>query len=256
MAPPLNQTMAARQAAARAALAEKTGIVAVTAQQKAAQKQVDDAKAARVATGLRSLAIAAEALRRIPGGGALADGLLKALDASVNKGGKLYQDDKGQLRRTKPPATVGWAFLLSIAPWAMRAIGPAVQAARVGLGRFGPALVRNLGTAASFVGGKAKALLSKAAALPGVSKVAGLAKKALTAASIALGFSAVLPQTRAKVDAVATKAVAKVARGGNKVVDAVTAVPEAALDVAKKGGDWLKWGALAAGGLLLLKTFG
>lgn len=174
---------------------------------KAAQESKAHARAteiAKTAMGLRSLAIAAEALRKLPGGGAAADTLLRSLDAAVNKGGKIAVK-AGKLVRKKPElkatgqVEVGWfGAVLTVAPFAMRAIGPAVAAAKSGLAKFGPALAANLTTAARFVASKVGPLLSKATALPGMAAAANLAKKALKVAGVALGVGTVAAVSTAK----------------------------------------------------------
>jgi hypothetical protein len=152
---------------------------------------------AKTAMGLRSLAIAAEALRKLPGGGAAADTLLRSLDAAVNKGGKIAVKGRNLVRKKpnlKPDGSVEvgfWGAVLTVAPYAMRAIGPAIAAAKSGLAKFGPALVSNVATAASWVGSKVAPLLDKAKGIPGVAAAATLAKKALAVAGAALGVGTV-----------------------------------------------------------------
>lgn len=224
-----------------------------------AKKAAIRAKVAQTALALRNLAIAAEAMRRLPGGGAAADGLLAILDRAVNKGGQFFIKN-GKLERTLPKPQVGWAFLISVAPWAMRSVGAAVSAARVGIGRFGPALVSNLRTGAAFVSSKVGPLLAKARENPAFQKVAGLAGKALTAAGILLGIQGaakiVAPKAAAAVEDAAAAAVRKARRGAskaadkaanlaNKAADAAAAIPDAASTA-------LKWGAAAAAALVLL----
>ena len=251
-APNQQQPQLQRQAAAAAVRALQGP---VTEAQKAAAR----AKVARTALALRNLAIAAEAMRRLPGGGAAADGLLAILDRAVNKGGQFYIQN-GKLERTLPPPQVGWAFLVSVAPWAMRGVGAAVTAARVGIGRFGPALVGNLRTGAAFVASKVGPLLAKAKENPAFQRVAGLAGKALTAAGVLLGLQGaakiVMPGAAAEVEQAAAAAVRKARRGAaqaadkagnlaNRAADAAAAIPEAASSA-------LKWGAAAAAALLIL----
>ncbi len=214
---------------------------------------------ARTALALRNLAIAAEAMRRLPGGGAAADGILAILDRAVNKGGKFFLKN-GKLERTLPPPQVGWAFLVSVAPWAMRGVGAAVTAARVGIGRFGPALIGNLRTGAAFVASKVGPLLAKAKENPAFQRVAGLAGKALTAASVLLGLQGaakiVMPGTAAAVDSAAAAAVRKGRRGAaqaaDKAADVATKAADAAAAAPAALTDGLKWGAAAIAAAVLL----
>lgn len=210
-------------------------VIVNTAQE--AKKTARAAEIAQTAMGLRSLAIAANALRQLPGGGAAADTLLRALDASVNKGGKIAVKE-GKLVRKKPnlkadgSVEVGFVgAILSVAPWAMRAVGPAVAAARSGLAKFGPALVGNVATAASWVAGKVAPLLEKAKAIPGVAAAASLAKKAFGVASAALGvgtvIAAVTPKGREKLKEGARRAYS-IAKTG------VSSVAEGAAETAKE----------------------
>lgn len=222
-----------------------------------AKRQAQAAKVARVALGLRALAVAAERLRAIPGGGAAADTLLRSLDAMVNRGGKLYAD-ANKLKRTAPPPQVGWAFLVSIAPWALRGVGAAVTAARVGLSRFGPGLVANARTAASFVAGKVGPLLAKAKNIPGVATVAALAVKAFKVAGLALGIgsaaAALTPGGRSKLKEGgrrAFKAVKEGRPGAALAEGAAGVVDGAATSAATVAPKWLPW---AAGALLAAKV--
>lgn len=228
-----------------------------------ANRQAAQAKIARTALALRQLATAAAALRQVPGGGAAADTLLKVLDTAINKGGRIYTKN-GKLARTTPPPQVGWAFLLSVAPWAMRGIAPAVSAARVGLARFGPALAANLGTGLRFVGPKVATLLDKAKGLPLVGTAASLAKKALLAASVLLGIQAVAkvvaPDTAKMVDAAAARAVQAVRKKGGQygraTAKAIESTAQAVVDLPAKAAESLtsgvKWAAAAAAAAFIL----
>ena len=249
---PNQQPQPQRQAAAAAVRALQGP---VTEAQKAAAR----AKVARTALALRNLAIAAEAMRRLPGGGAAADGLLAILDRAVNKGGKFFIKN-GKLERTLPPPQVGWAFLVSVAPWAMRGVGAAVTAARVGIGRFGPALIGNLKTGAAFVASKVGPLLAKAKENPAFQRVAGLAGKALTAASVLLGLQGaarlVMPGAAAEVEQAAAAAVRKARRGAAQSADKAAEVAKKAADAAAAAPaaltDGLKWAAAAAAALVII----
>jgi hypothetical protein len=215
------------------------------------------AKVAKTALTLRQLATAAAALRQIPGGGKAADGILTILDRAVNKGGKFYVSD-GKLKRTTPPQppreVVGvWPWLVAVAPWAMRGIGPAVTAARVGLGRFGGAIVANLRTATTFLGSKIAPILARVKNSPAFQKVASLASKALTAAAVLLGLQGaaklVMPGAAKAADDAAAAAIRKARRAAAKTADAAAAVPEKVADWA---GSAFKWGAVGLGLLFVV----
>jgi hypothetical protein len=218
----------------------------------------------QTATSLQNLATAAAALRLLPGGGELADTLARVLNTAVNKGGTI-KTKNGKLVRSLPPkdATpkVGAAWLVTIAPWAMRAAGAAATAARVGLGRFGGALVGNLRAGAGYVASKAGQLIAAAKNNPTFAKVASIAGKALTAASVLLGIQAaakvVMPGTAKAVDDAAAAAVRKVRRGGSvavrKAADAAAAIPEAAANAADRVTSGLKWAAVLAAALAAAK---
>lgn len=220
----------------------------------------------QTATSVQYLATAAAALRQLPGGGALADTLLRTLDAAVNKGGKIHTKN-GKLYRTKPPADaqpkVGMAWMVSVAPWAMRAAAGAAQAAKLGLTRFGGTLVTNLRAGAGYIGSKAATLIAKAKENPAFQKVASLAGKALTAASVLLGLQAaakvVAPNAAKAADDAAAAAIRKVRRGSakvaNKAADAAAALPDAAAKAAGGISTGLKWGAGLAAAALLAKLF-
>ena len=204
---------------------EPTAATVVTAAAQEAKKKAKAAEVARVAMGMRSFAMAADALRRIPGGGALADTLLRSLDVSANKGGTIKRKGNA-LVREKPKPEVGFLPILAqvaltVAPYAMKFVGPAVTAARNGLAKFGPAIVSNLSAAGSFIASKAGPLLAKAAAIPGVAAVAAFAKKALTTAGVALGIgtaaAAVTESGRAKLKE-GLKRAYRIARTGTEAV--------------------------------------
>ena len=248
----------ARQAQLLGADAPPSATAVVTAAANTAQANAKAAQVAKTAMGLRALAVTAEALRQLPGGGEAADTLLRSLDAAVNKGGQIAVTD-GKLVRKKPKPEVGFAFpaIMTVAPFAMRAIGPAVAAARAGLARFGPALLANARTAASFVAGKVGGLLEKAKSIPGYEKVAGLVKKGLVVAGAALGIgtaaAAMTSAGRAKLKEGAKRAYA-IARTGTETIaqGAAASGGQAAQAIAP---DWLStfreyapWalGALAA----------
>lgn len=220
----------------------------------------------QTATALQYMATAAEALRRLPGGGALADTMLRALDTTVNKGGKIHTKN-GKLYRTKPPADakpkVGMAWMVAVAPWAMRAAAGAAQAAKLGLSRFGGAMVNNLRAGAGYIGSKAASLIARAKDNPAFAKIAGLAGKALTAASVLLGIQAaakvVAPNAAKAADDAAAAAIRKVRRGtakvANRAADAAAAIPNAAAKAADAIPTGLKWGAGLAAAALMAKLF-
>lgn len=158
-----------------------------------AKRYARAAEIARTAMGLRSLALAAAALRKLPGGGALADTLLRSLDASVNKGGKIRVKGN-QLVRVKPTmrpdGSVQIGFfdaLVSIAPSALAKVGPAIAAAKAGMQRFGSNLNDNVKAAASWVADKATVLLDAAQQVPGIAPSAAFAAKALATAKSVFG---------------------------------------------------------------------
>lgn len=229
----------------------------------APSRAAKQAEVARTALALKNLATAAAALRAIPGAGAAADSIERALNAAVNKGGRFYVK-AGKLHRTTPPKPknpeVGFAWLLSVAPWAMRAIGPAVQAARVGIGRFGPALAANLGTAVGWVGGKIGPVLSAVKNSPAFAKAAQVASKALSAAGVLLGLQGaaklVMPSTAAAVETTATAAVQAARRGGGRVARRAAAAAESAAqavtEAPKAVSTAVKWGAAAALAAIIL----
>ena len=227
-----------------------------------AKREAQKAEVARMSLALRAMATAADRLRAIPGGGPAADGILATLDAMINKGGRLYVNETtGRLVRQSPPPQVGWAWLLSVAPWAMRGISAAATAAKVGLARFGPGLIRNARTAMGFVTTKVGGLLAKAAKLPGVSSVVGLAKRALGIAGTALGISslvsAVTPEGRKKAREGAGRAWEQAKQGNyiEAVKEAAAAPFEGAAASAPSVAKaivptWVWW---AGGGLLAVK---
>lgn len=179
------------------------------------------AQIAKMALTLRQLATAAAALRQLPGGGLAADGLLAILDKAVNSGGKFHVL-AGKLQRTTPPkrneALVGANWLLRVAPWAMGNIGTAVQAARVGLARFGADLPANLSTAASYVAGKIKGLVDKAVNLPAITGAAAIVRKAMNAAGHLLGIGGPAAAEPAQAAPAAASAAAAAPAGKAKVV--------------------------------------
>lgn len=251
-----NQTPQEKQRAARAA--------ALAALSQPA-KDAAAAKVARMALALRNVALAAAALRTLPGGGAAADSLEKMLDRAVNKGGRFYVE-AGKLRRTTPPPAppeVGFGFLLSVAPWAMRAVGPAVQAARVGIGRFGPALATNLRTAVGWASGKIGPVLAAVKANPAFSKATALAGKALTAASLLLGIGgavkAVSPKTAAEVESTAVATIRAARRRGGAIARKTATAVEKGIDAAAAApsqiSSGLKWGAAATALAVLAAKF-
>jgi hypothetical protein len=188
-------TKATQQALLGADLPPSAAGVVVNAAMEA-KRHARATEIAQTAMGLRALAIAAESLRKLPGGGAAADTLLRSLDAAVNKGGKI-KVKQGKLVRAKPTlqpdgqVQVGWfGAVLTVAPYAMKLVGPAIAAAKSGLAKFGPALVSNVATAASWVASKAAPLLDKAKSIPGVAAAAAMATKAFKVAGAALGIGA------------------------------------------------------------------
>lgn len=250
---------------AAAMLGDDTAAAAVAtraALQKARAKPVVQ----QTATSLQYLATAAEALRRLPGGGALADTMLRSLNVAVNKGGKIKQKN-GKLYASRPPESaqpkVGAAWLVSVAPWAMRAAAGAAQAAKLGLQRFGGSMVANLRTAGSYAASKAASLIARAKDSPAFAKVASIAGKALTAASVLLGIQSVAkvvaPATAKAADEAAAAAVRKVRRGASRgataTARAVQAIPAAAEKAADGVSTGLKWGAAVVAALALAKLF-
>lgn len=162
------------------------------------QRQAQTMKIARTALALRQLATAAAALQKLPGGGKAADGLLQILDGAVNRGGRLHVRD-GKLRRTTPAGLIaGDSFLMQVAPWAMTKIGNAVQAARVGLGRFGAALDDNLRTGAQYAADKIRPLLDRLQTVPGLGAAVDVARSALRATGKLLGVGPAPAQAPAK----------------------------------------------------------
>jgi hypothetical protein len=222
------------------------GVVVNAAMQ--AKQHARATEIARTAMGLRSIAIAAEALRKIPGGGPAADTLLRSLDAAVNKGGKVKVKG-GKLVREKPnlrpdgQVEVGfWGAILTVAPYAMKLVGPAIAAAKSGLAKFGPALVSNVATAASWVGGKVAPLLEKAKSIPGVATAAAYATKALKVAGAALGIgtaaAALTSSGRAKLKEGAKRAYNIAKTGVSSVAEGAAASASEAADAVPKPGWW------------------
>lgn len=236
--------------------ANQAATVLNEANQAAATSQV-----AKTALILRQLALAAKAMGQLPNGGAAADGLRNILDTAINRGGRLYIHNGKQLKRTSPPvsknAMVGWAWLLRIAPWAMEAIPAAVQAARVGLSRFGAsALLGNLKTATAFMIERIGIILSALKNIPGMATLCSFVMKALNAAAILLGLQGVAkvvaPNTAKAVDNAAAAAVnaskdaaAKAAHAAGRAVDKVAELPG-------QIGTGLKWAAGIGAAVLIL----
>lgn len=251
-------------AATAAAIPASSAAASAAVQRAELKKQRLRPVIVQTATSLQNLSTAAAALRLLPGGGELADTLARVLDTAVNKGGTV-KTKNGKLVRTLPPKDaqprVGAAWLVTIAPWAMRAAGAAATAAKVGLGRFGGALVSNLRAGAGYVAGKAGQLIAAAKNNPTFAKVAGIAGKALTAASVLLGLQSVAkvvaPGTAKAVDEAAAAAVRKVRRGGavavRKAADAAAAIPAAASSAADKVTGGIKWAAILAAALVAAK---
>jgi len=190
-------------------------------------------------------------MRRIPGGGATADALDRVLDRAINKGGRFYVQS-GKLKRQGPAPIVGvWPAVAAVAPWALRAVGPAVTAARVGLGRFGGALVANLRTGASFIANKAGPLIEKAKNLPGMATAAKVAGAALTAAGVFLGLRQVAPETAKQVDDAAAAAVRKTRSAAAATARRARQVATQAVDAAASIPSALSTGVKWAAGLAL-----
>lgn len=236
-----------------------TGVVMQAAAQ--AKAQAKAAATAKTAMALRALALTAEELRKLPGGGEAADTLLRSLDAAVNKGGEIAVKDN-KLVRKKPKPEVGFIFpaLLTVAPYAMRAIGPAIAAARAGLSRFGPALLANARTAAAFVSTKVGNLLSAAKASPLYASVASKVKKGLLVAGAALGIgvgaAALTEKGRAKLKEGARRAY-RIARTGVEATaeGAKASASEAAAAVTPSWWETVKtWAPYAIGAVVALRV--
>lgn len=151
----------------------------------APKRAAQQARIAKAALILRQLAIAAAALATVPDAGSLADSVHRALDAAVNRGGRIRLKG-GKLYRTTPPppATVGADFLPQVAPAAMRKVENAVYAARLALGRFGENLGPNLATTAHYAAAKAATTQPQT---PAAKAALALAQKALGNARTLLG---------------------------------------------------------------------
>lgn len=209
-APTLRPTQAAGRATQRQARQATLDVLDAPAQ------QIQTNKTARLALALRQLATAAAALQRLPNGGKAADALHKILDTAVNKGGRFHVKN-GKLARTTPPAVTGLgdSWLVQVAPWALTSVTKAVQAARVGLGRFGDGLHDNLKTATAYAAGKIAPLLDKMADVPGFGQAAGLVRQAMNNAGALLGVTASTRPAR-EFQAVAVRPAAK--HGTSKAV--------------------------------------